>query len=51
MNFTSSSLAYKYGKTLVPYSKIDEQSLKMQTEKCMRVLGFTDRSKVFIISL
>lgn len=38
--------AYKYGKTLVPYSKIDEQSLKMQTERCMKVLGFTDRSNI-----
>eukprot|EP00794_Sanderia_malayensis_P018032 gene18032-19838_t len=38
--------AYRYGKTLVPYSKIDEQSIKPQTERCMKILGFTDRANI-----
>eukprot|EP01105_Mastigella_eilhardi_P010054 TRINITY_DN2353_c0_g1_i3.p1 TRINITY_DN2353_c0_g1~~TRINITY_DN2353_c0_g1_i3.p1 ORF type:complete len:753 (-),score=192.03 TRINITY_DN2353_c0_g1_i3:99-2321(-) len=37
---------YKYGKTLVPFSKVDEAALKLSTERCMRMIGFTEASSV-----
>ncbi|KAF2069356.1 hypothetical protein CYY_009327 [Polysphondylium violaceum] len=37
---------YKYGKSLVPFSKIDEDALKFSTDKCLKVIGFTDRLSV-----
>ncbi|KYQ93240.1 ATP-dependent DNA helicase [Tieghemostelium lacteum] len=37
---------YKYGKSLVPFSKIDEAALKFTAEKGLEVIGFTDKSQV-----
>jgi ATP-dependent DNA helicase 2 subunit 2 len=38
--------AYRYGKTLVPFLKTDEANMKLQTEKCLKVLAFVRSSKV-----
>lgn len=38
--------AYKYGKNFIPFNKVDLKYLKLKTEKCMQVLGFTEGSKV-----
>jgi len=38
--------AYKYGKNFVPFNKVDESFLKGETEKCLKILGFTDRNAV-----
>eukprot|EP01102_Stenamoeba_stenopodia_P012456 TRINITY_DN3947_c0_g2_i1.p1 TRINITY_DN3947_c0_g2~~TRINITY_DN3947_c0_g2_i1.p1 ORF type:complete len:754 (+),score=228.50 TRINITY_DN3947_c0_g2_i1:208-2469(+) len=37
---------YKYGRTLVPFSKIDAQVLQYKAQKCMQVIGFTKQSNV-----
>eukprot|EP01132_Coremiostelium_polycephalum_P004803 gene4803-5989_t len=37
---------YKYGKSLVPFSKIDEDALKYSADKCMNLIGFTDRDSI-----
>jgi ATP-dependent DNA helicase 2 subunit 2 len=37
---------YKYGKTLVPFSSIDEQVLSYKAEKCLKLIGFTKSKKV-----
>eukprot|EP00742_Colponemidia_sp_Colp-10_P004962 GILJ01005302.1.p1 GENE.GILJ01005302.1~~GILJ01005302.1.p1 ORF type:complete len:723 (-),score=144.13 GILJ01005302.1:98-2182(-) len=37
---------YKYGKQMVPFSKADEAVLKMEVEKGLQILGFTDKHKV-----
>jgi len=39
-------LGYKYGRTLVPFSKIDAQVLQYKAQKCMQVIGFTKQSNV-----
>eukprot|EP01119_Soliformovum_irregulare_P022025 TRINITY_DN7445_c0_g1_i3.p1 TRINITY_DN7445_c0_g1~~TRINITY_DN7445_c0_g1_i3.p1 ORF type:complete len:479 (+),score=143.12 TRINITY_DN7445_c0_g1_i3:105-1541(+) len=35
-----------YGKTLVPFSKVDETVLKYESEACLKVIGFTSASKI-----
>jgi ATP-dependent DNA helicase 2 subunit 2 len=37
---------YKYGKTLVPFSKIDEDALKLQTESELKLIGFSAKTNV-----
>ncbi|KAM9991022.1 hypothetical protein ACTFIY_007074 [Dictyostelium cf. discoideum] len=37
---------YKYGKSLIPFSKIDEDQLKYSSSKCLKVVGFTDRKSI-----
>ncbi|EDV20349.1 uncharacterized protein TRIADDRAFT_61074 [Trichoplax adhaerens] len=37
---------YKYGKTIVPWLKIDEESMKLKAAKCLSVLGFTKSENV-----
>ncbi len=37
---------YKYGKTLVPFSKVDESVLKYEANSCMKVIGFTSAKNV-----
>lgn len=37
---------YKYGKTLVPFSKIDESALKYSADACMKIIGFTQSHTV-----
>ncbi|XP_046839076.1 X-ray repair cross-complementing protein 5-like [Xenia sp. Carnegie-2017] len=38
--------AYRYGRTLVPFLKIDEKSMKLEADKCLEVLCFTPSSCV-----
>lgn len=38
---------YYYGKQLVPVSKILEESLKFPTEKCLKILGFIPKERLF----
>jgi len=38
--------AYFYGKQLVPVSKINEEILQFKDDKCLKMLGFTEESKV-----
>lgn len=43
---------YKYGRDIVPFSKIDEEQMKYKTEgKCLSVLGFTDLRNILIQDL
>ncbi|XP_031552940.1 X-ray repair cross-complementing protein 5-like isoform X2 [Actinia tenebrosa] len=37
---------YRYGKTIVPLTKIDKDSMKLTTEKCLSVLGFTSLDNI-----
>ncbi|EGC29713.1 hypothetical protein DICPUDRAFT_158675 [Dictyostelium purpureum] len=38
---------YKYGKSLIPFSKIDESQLKYSSaSRCLKVLGFVDRDSI-----
>eukprot|EP01117_Protostelium_nocturnum_P014755 TRINITY_DN5645_c0_g1_i1.p1 TRINITY_DN5645_c0_g1~~TRINITY_DN5645_c0_g1_i1.p1 ORF type:complete len:726 (-),score=197.55 TRINITY_DN5645_c0_g1_i1:67-2244(-) len=37
---------YKYGKTLVPFAKIDESKLKYEADRCLKVIGFTNSKNV-----
>jgi ATP-dependent DNA helicase 2 subunit 2 len=37
---------YRYGRTLVPFSKIDEEALKYPTEPCLKLIGFCPISTV-----
>ncbi|KAI9101648.1 SPOC like C-terminal domain-containing protein [Phlyctochytrium arcticum] len=38
--------AYKYGKTLVPFSAADEEAMKLVTDKGMSILGFVKRDQI-----
>ncbi|KAJ3279068.1 X-ray repair cross-complementing protein 5 [Borealophlyctis nickersoniae] len=38
--------AYRYGKTLVPFSRMDEEQMKLGTEKGMSILGFVKLEQV-----
>jgi len=38
--------AYRYGKTIVPMTSDDQKSMKMQTTKSCKVLGFTSKENV-----
>eukprot|EP01080_Neovahlkampfia_damariscottae_P000481 gene481-6891_t len=38
--------AYKYGKSYIPFNKADKEMLKLETVKCLQILGFTEESKV-----
>ena len=38
--------AYFYGKQLVPIEKINEEVLKFNDDRCLKMLGFTDTNKV-----
>ena len=38
--------AYKYGKSLVPFLKTDEVNMKLQAEKCLKILAFVKSAKV-----
>ena len=38
--------AYRYGKSYVPFTKIDEAALKQETERCLTLLGFTKADSV-----
>lgn len=40
------SLGYRYGKTLVPLTRIDKDSMKLPTERCLSVLCFTSNENV-----
>ncbi|XP_073251486.1 X-ray repair cross-complementing protein 5-like isoform X2 [Porites lutea] len=37
---------YRYGKTLVPLTRIDKDSMKLPTERCLSVLCFTSNENV-----
>lgn len=37
---------YKYGKTLVPFSMVDEAVLKYEAAKCLQLIGFTSAKNV-----
>ncbi|GAM18435.1 hypothetical protein SAMD00019534_016100 [Acytostelium subglobosum LB1] len=37
---------YKYGKSLIPFSKIDESAMKYTADKCLKVIGFTDLESI-----
>eukprot|EP01114_Cavostelium_apophysatum_P020328 TRINITY_DN6786_c0_g1_i1.p1 TRINITY_DN6786_c0_g1~~TRINITY_DN6786_c0_g1_i1.p1 ORF type:complete len:724 (+),score=198.04 TRINITY_DN6786_c0_g1_i1:75-2246(+) len=37
---------YRYGRTIVPFSKIDEESLKYETDACLKVIGFTSNKSI-----
>ncbi|XP_028404243.1 X-ray repair cross-complementing protein 5-like [Dendronephthya gigantea] len=37
---------FRYGKTLVPFLNVDQQSIKLEAEKCLKVLCFTPSSCV-----
>ena len=43
---TCLSLGYRYGKSLIPVSSEDEEAMKLQTSKCLSLLGFTSKDKV-----
>ena len=46
-SFTSDScLGFRYGKSLVPFLNVDQQSMKLEAEKCLDVLCFTPLSCV-----
>ncbi|KAJ3043868.1 X-ray repair cross-complementing protein 5 [Rhizophlyctis rosea] len=38
--------AYRYGKTLVPFSEEDEEAMKLHTEKGLAILGFVKMAKI-----
>ncbi|KAI9009701.1 SPOC like C-terminal domain-containing protein [Gaertneriomyces semiglobifer] len=38
--------AYRYGKTLVPFTAEDEEAMKLRTQKGMSILGFLPQSRV-----
>jgi ATP-dependent DNA helicase 2 subunit 2 len=38
--------AYKYGKSYVPFSQVDEKLLQYTSDPCLRVLAFMDSSQV-----
>ena len=38
--------AYRYGKTLVPFNRIDEQQMAVANVKCMSILGFAKAAEV-----
>lgn len=38
--------AYRYGKNTVPFNIVEESALQFESEKCLQVLGFTDKNKV-----
>lgn len=43
---------YKYGKDVVPFSKIDEEQMRYKTEaKCLAVLGFTEQKHILVQEL
>ena len=49
LNLTSSIFlhsGFRYGKTLVPFLKVDQQSMKLEADKCLSVLCFTQASCV-----
>ncbi|XP_048590285.1 X-ray repair cross-complementing protein 5 isoform X2 [Nematostella vectensis] len=37
---------YRYGKTIVPLTKIDKEGMKLETEKCLSVLGFSHKDNI-----
>jgi ATP-dependent DNA helicase 2 subunit 2 len=37
---------YKYGKTLVPFSQVDEAVLKYEADKCLKLIGFTSVTNI-----
>ncbi|EGG24234.1 ATP-dependent DNA helicase [Cavenderia fasciculata] len=37
---------YKYGKSIIPYSKIDIEALKLSASKCLKTLGFAPASHI-----
>ncbi|PRP79754.1 hypothetical protein PROFUN_12616 [Planoprotostelium fungivorum] len=37
---------YKYGKTLVPFAKVDESTMKYEADSCLKVIGFTSSKNV-----
>ena len=37
---------YRYGKNWIPFSKVDEAQMKLQTEKSLKVLAFVRSNKV-----
>ena len=39
-------IGYRYGKTLVPLTKIDKDSMKLPTERCLSLLCFTSNENV-----
>jgi len=38
--------AYRYGKTLVPFNKVDEEQMSVHNDKCLSILGFAKSSEV-----
>lgn len=38
--------AYKYGKSLIPFARVDEEQLAVQYEKCLSIIGFCASSQV-----
>eukprot|EP00668_Euglena_longa_P001208 GGOE01001433.1.p1 GENE.GGOE01001433.1~~GGOE01001433.1.p1 ORF type:complete len:777 (-),score=239.27 GGOE01001433.1:160-2154(-) len=38
--------AYRYGRSLVPFGTVDEQVLKFETTKSMKLLGFTPKAAI-----
>ena len=37
---------YKYGKNYIPFNPADEQVFKLESERSLKVLGFTDEARV-----
>eukprot|EP01133_Synstelium_polycarpum_P006600 gene6600-7664_t len=44
--YTDLLKGYKYGKSLIPFSKIDEDALKYSADKCLQTLGFVDLASI-----
>eukprot|EP00698_Gefionella_okellyi_P013382 TRINITY_DN3657_c0_g1_i2.p1 TRINITY_DN3657_c0_g1~~TRINITY_DN3657_c0_g1_i2.p1 ORF type:complete len:501 (-),score=150.16 TRINITY_DN3657_c0_g1_i2:982-2433(-) len=38
--------AFRYGKNIIPFQKVDEASIAIESEKCMEVIGFVPKAKV-----
>lgn len=38
--------AYRYGKNIVPFAKLHEDQMKYKATKCLRLLGFLERSAI-----
>eukprot|EP01012_Entosiphon_sulcatum_P025587 TRINITY_DN30931_c0_g1_i1.p1 TRINITY_DN30931_c0_g1~~TRINITY_DN30931_c0_g1_i1.p1 ORF type:complete len:790 (+),score=120.93 TRINITY_DN30931_c0_g1_i1:94-2370(+) len=38
--------AYRYGRSLVPFSTVDEEAMRFQSQRSMKLIGFAESSKV-----
>lgn len=46
VEFANLSKGYRYGKTLVPFDRIDQQNLKFTSTPCLQLLGFCAKDSV-----